>query len=62
MGDIAAAAIRGARINIDMEEFAGGVFPVFARREEYGNGAIEEDESDGMWWAGRGCLWKGCIQ
>ena len=49
MGDIASAAIRGARMNIDMEEFADDVFPVFVRRRgENGDDAFDEDESDGM--------------
>ena len=46
MGDIASAAIRGARINIDMEEFRDGVFPVFRRRRDEHEG-IDEDDSDG---------------
>jgi len=48
VGDIASAAIRGARINVDMEEFAdGGVFPVFTRRADgIGYDAIDEDESE----------------
>ena len=47
MGDIASAAIRGARINIDMEEFRDGVFPVFRRRRDEDEGIIDEDDSDG---------------
>ena len=46
MGDIASAAVRGARLNIDMEEFADGVFPAFTRRAD-ADGAIDEDGSDG---------------
>ena len=48
VGDIASAAVRGARINIDMEEFRDGVFPVFTRmrRGRFQDDAIEEDESD----------------
>ena len=48
MGDIASAAIRGARINIDMEEFRDGVFPVFRRRRrDEDEGIDEDDDSDG---------------
>ena len=47
VGDIASAAIRGARINIDMEEFRDGVFPVFRRRRHDEDEGIDEDDSDG---------------